>query len=265
MIEAGTVPIEIGEQSIDVRDPTSFDVRLYLLQRFELVAGGRAVSLPASAQRLLAFLAVEQREVPRTLVAFNLWPDKPEARSIANLRSALWRLRLHGSGLVESTASHVRLGRDVEVDYAAALAQTRAWLDTDLPDSAHHDEALLRGDLLPDWYDDWVVTDRERLRQSRLHAIEHRCAGLLGAGRCAEAIDLALRAVADEPLRESAHRLLLRAHHQEGNAAEALRQYETYRYRMHTELGLLPSEQMERLVREVREGGAPDHRAGGST
>jgi DNA-binding SARP family transcriptional activator len=57
-----------------------------------------------------------------------------------------------------------------------------------------------------------------------------------------------LAAVACEPLRESTHRAVVRAHLAEGNPAEALRQYRSYRQLLNDELGLPPSRQFQELI-----------------
>ena len=68
---------------------------------------------------------------------------------------------------------------------------------------------------------------------------------LTGAGRFAEAFELGLAALAGEPLRESAHRALVRVHLAEGNVGEAVRQYELCRSLLREKLGVEPSEQMD--------------------
>src|SRR5690242_6868737 len=68
-------------------------VRLSLIQGFRLSQEGRSVVLPLGAQRLIAFLALQNRAVLRVVVAGNLWLDKPERVACASLRSALWQLR----------------------------------------------------------------------------------------------------------------------------------------------------------------------------
>jgi DNA-binding SARP family transcriptional activator len=77
-------------------------------------------------------------------------------------------------------------------------------------------------ELLPGWYDDWVLLERERTRQRLLHALEALSREHRAAGRCAEAVEAALVAVNAEPLRESAHRELLESHLAEGNWVEAM-------------------------------------------
>jgi DNA-binding SARP family transcriptional activator len=107
---------------------------------------------------------------------------------------------------------------------------------------------LLQHDLLPSWYDDWVLFERERLRQLRIHALETLAATLTRKARFAEAIDAALHAICAEPLRESAHRRLIEAHLAEGNVSEAITQYERYRALLDEALGVPPSPGLRALL-----------------
>ncbi|WP_231851838.1 AfsR/SARP family transcriptional regulator [Modestobacter italicus] len=111
--------------------------------------------------------------------------------------------------------------------------------------------AALGGDLLPGWYDDWVLVERERLHQLRLHALEATAARLAVHGRHWEALQAAYAAVRAEPLRESAHRTIVRVHLAEGNLAEAARAYELFRSLVESELGVLPTPRMTRLVQGI--------------
>jgi DNA-binding SARP family transcriptional activator len=95
--------------------------------------------------------------------------------------------------------------------------------------------------LLPGFYDDWALIERERVRQRVLHALEALSERLAAGGRFADAIESALLATSAEPLRESAHRSLIRAHVAEGNLTEARRAYLAYQGLMQRELGVLPS------------------------
>jgi DNA-binding SARP family transcriptional activator len=104
-------------------------------------------------------------------------------------------------------------------------------------------------DLLPGWYDDWVIFERERIRQRLLHALEALSRRLVEADRCAEAVDAAISAVSADPLRESANRVLIEAHLAESNLIEARRAYQRYRDSLHRELGVEPSEALVNLVR----------------
>ena len=48
-------------------------------------------------------------------------------------------------------------------------------------------DELVAGDLLPGWYDEWVVAEREHFRQLRLHALEELCEELTDEGGFGEA------------------------------------------------------------------------------
>jgi DNA-binding SARP family transcriptional activator len=221
---------------------------LSLLPSFELRCAGEPVELPLSAQRVLAFLALQERPVLRVHVAGTLWPDSPEERAHANLRSAVWRLRRPGLPVLEASATHLGLARSLTVDVAGTRARARRLLGSadGIEDEFH--ESDLRCDLLSDWYEDWVLLERERFRQLRLHALELLCERLAATGRFHAAVEAGLVAVAGEPLRESAQRALIRAHLAEGNVGEAIRQYRSYRTLLADELGLRPSPALEQLV-----------------
>jgi DNA-binding SARP family transcriptional activator len=235
---------------------------LQLLGGFELVVDGRTVPTSASSQRLLAFLALRRAAVPRPYVAGSLWPDATDQRAAANLRVAVWRTPAAADGLISTSAAHIRLAADVDVDHRRAIAAALAVLHDETPFEPAVDSGamaritiagseaggLLDADLLPGWSDEWVVPERERLRQLRLHALEARCWRLVERGASADAIDLGLTAVAAEPLRESAQRCLIGAHLAEGNLGEAIRVYESFRSRLWAALSLRPSPLMEELI-----------------
>ena len=230
--------------------------RVTLLDGFGLDLPGRARrsiadDLPRGVQRLVAHLCLSPR-LTRAATAGHLWPDVPEDHAHGSLRSALWRLNKAAPGLVESSGTCLRLAAGVRVDVrdlsdwaGRAVVPPPGGEDAALPDTA------LLGDLLPGWYDDWVLLERERLRQLRLQALEAVAARLASLGRHGEALQAAHAAVRAEPLRESAHRLVVRIHLAEGNVAEAVRAYEFFRTLLEDELGVLPSELMTRLVKHV--------------
>jgi DNA-binding SARP family transcriptional activator len=204
--------------------------------------------LPRGVQRLVAHLCLSRRP-PRAAIAGHLWPDVPEDHAFGSLRSALWRLQKAAPGLVEVSAGSVSLADGVRVDvrelrdWARRVRDPQCCLDdVQVPDFD------LRGELLPGWYDDWVLLERERLRQLRMHALELVAVRLTAAGRHDDALQAAYAAASAEPLRESAHRTVVRVHLAEGNVAEALRAYEQFRVLLADELGVQPSDQMARLV-----------------
>jgi DNA-binding SARP family transcriptional activator len=205
-----------------------------------------------AAQRVLAFLALHQRPLLRVYVAGSLWPESEERRAAGSLRSALFKLHHPTYALVEFTTGHVGLSQEMSVDVRDTIALCHGLLDHSqfVPD--HADVVCLSTDVLPDWSDDWLVMERERFRQLRLHALEALSERLTVLRRFPQAIESGLAAVAAEPLRESAHRALIKAHVAEGNRGEAAREYRYFRQLVHEELGVEPSGAMEELVRGLR-------------
>lgn len=222
--------------------------RLSLLAGFALECDGRQVRLPHSAQRVLAFLALHDRPLHRLFVGGSLWLDANEERANASLRTALWRLRQPGYALVEASSTHLAVAGAVEIDVRATAECARRVLRVEEPGRDDLATLSAAGDLLPDWYEDWVLLERDRLRQERLHALEALCLQLTTRGRFAEATEAGIAAVVAEPLRESAHRALVRAYLAEGNPGEAIQQYRLLRRLLAEQLGLEPSRQMQDLV-----------------
>jgi DNA-binding SARP family transcriptional activator len=238
-----------------VEDESGPTIRLSLLRGFELRVGPRPAALIWSVQRLVAFLALKDKPLSRAYVAEMLWPEATPSRATANLRSSLWRAKRSCRRLIAASAQHLTLGPGIAVDVRNAMACAHRLLDgaplfDDLDAGTLSD---LSADLLPDWYDDWVLAERERYHQLRLHALDVMCERLTAAGRYGEAVDAGLAAVRAEPLRESAHQALVKAHLAQGNRWEAVRQYERCRRLLLAELGLEPSPGLQALLP------APDH------
>ena len=199
-----------------------------------------------SGQRLLALLALQGRPLERLWVAGTLWMDASEERAGASLRSALWRLpQPGGTPMVESSVTHLRLARDIDVDLHDLSARMERLEQASTAIDDRTGSSALTRDLLPDWYEDWVVLERERFRQLPL------CARLTEAGRFGAAVQAGLAAVSGEPLRESAHRTLIRAHLAEGNPGEAVRQFHLYRRLLADELAVEPSAAIRGLVQPL--------------
>jgi DNA-binding SARP family transcriptional activator len=212
--------------------------------------GGPAVeALPRGAQRLIAHLSLCGRPA-RGAIAGQLWPDLTEDHAQGSLRSALWRVQKAVPGLLDVSGGALGLAGGVHVDVRDFTAWAEWVLDPRTAiDGTVAPAVALRGELLPGWYDDWVLLERERLRQLRMHAMEVFADKLARLGRYGEAVQAAYAAVRTEPLRESAHRAVVRVHLAEGNVAEAVRAYGAFRTLLVEELGVLPTDQMDALVR----------------
>ena len=209
------------------------------------------VNVPRGSNRLLAFVALHRGQVDRAHAAGTLWPMGSEYRAAGNLRSALWRLTRAELPLLTADKYSVALAPNLRVDaqlvaeWAARVISGRV-SEADLSFQPSGAAAL---DLLPGWYEDWALLERERLRQRMLHALEALSRLLIGAGRLPEGIEAAVTAVAADPLRESAQRALIEAHLAEGNWSEGRRQFESYRSLLRRELGIEPDERLAALVR----------------
>ncbi len=231
-------------------------IRLNLLDGFEMRVEGQPVTLRATEQRLLALIALRGRTTSRAHIAGTLWIDMTEERAMANLRSTLWRLRRCRLSVTETLGQSLQLATHVSVDLKDCLDDAGLLLDgTGAVGHECVDRLRSAGEVLPAWSDDWVVVERERFRQLRLHALEQACERYARDGLFGRAVDAGLAAVASDPLRESAHRCLIKAHLAEGNVAEARRQYREYERLMREELDLGPSHAMHELL-EVRTGKA---------
>jgi DNA-binding SARP family transcriptional activator len=223
---------------------------LCLLEGPYVIANGRKLSVPEGSKRLLAFVALHGGRVDRRLAAGTLWPCGGDERAAGNLRSALWRLRSAGIELLLADKIALYLARDTPVDvqllsdWAGRIIEGSADQGDIRMISLSHDAI----DLLPGWYDDWVIFERERMRQRLLHALESLSRLLLRGNRCAEAVEVAMTAVSVEPLRESAQASLIRAHLAEGNVVEARRAFSTYDDLVRSELGVRPSDALVALV-----------------
>jgi DNA-binding SARP family transcriptional activator len=246
--------------TVPAKEPTSTrlgptagsGVRLALLRGFELRCDGHTVPLVLSAQRLVAFLALHERLLPRTYVAETLWTDVPDRRAWGNLRSTLWRLGRLRERVVEQFTDQIQLACEVVVDVREGNRVASRLMAGDDVGNLSVDQRAFEGELLPAWCDEWILTERERHRQLSLHALELLCEHLAAEGQYGRAVQAGLAAVNAEPLRESAHRALIGVHLAEGNANEAIRQYELFDHLIRDELDLRPSDQLNDLITALR-------------
>jgi DNA-binding SARP family transcriptional activator len=248
--------------SVDMNSAT-----LCLLGGPVMIKNGRRLEIPEGSKRLLVFVTLHGGRVSRRHAAGTLWPCVDDERAAGNLRSALWRLRGADIDVLHADKCLLYLDPEASVD----ITQLSRWATRVINGSANssdlgtrelHPEAV---HLLPGWYDEWVIFERERLRQRLLHAMESLVRQQISRGLLADAIEVATTAVGVEPLRESAQRVLIEAHLAEGNLVEARRAYIAYHEMLAAELGVSPSIELIEIVSRhagisrprPQDGGAP--------
>ena len=234
----------------------------------------RLASAPAScrAQSLLAYLILHQdRAAPRDRLVGILWPERGTPRARRALSHALWQIRR----ALGPAADRLVTSRDA----IAFAMQDDDWLDVKvfeesverytrtpgdpalpyhLPDTFSTSlfdlteaVALYRGDLLENIYDDWALVERERLRELYLRAMERLTTLHKQRSDYGRALTYAQRLAASDPLRESAHRELMRLYHLLDRPRAALEQFEALRELLDEELGVEPSAATTALLQEI--------------
>lgn len=216
-----------------------------LLGHFELRVDGTVVALPTGPQRVPAYLAL-RGTTSRCRLAGELWPDATQERAMGCLRTAIWRVNQATHGLVCVSGGALELSSHAAVDVRQVIHSSGALLEASAPPSSHAEPPAV--ELLPTWDDQWLVHDRERVRQLQLHVLESGADRLMAAGHFGLALEWALAAVRADPLRESAHRAVIRIHVGEGNLTEARRAYDACADLLRRELGVLPSARTRQVL-----------------
>lgn len=248
-----TLTVE-GDESLS---PQAGDIEISILGAFALRVGGEPVhGLSIGSQRLLVYLALHDRSIRRGAVAGAMWPDVSEERAGISLRAALSRLDpvSREATLVASGGLGLAGGVRVDLHDAQKLARRLLVADSAISSFDLNVEALavLSLELLPDWYDEWVIAEAEDWRQLRMTALEALALIHLDAARYGEAAAAARAAMKVEPLRESPHAILIRVHLAKGNQSEALRAYDHYCELLLAALGLTPTTRLNHLVVSIQ-------------
>jgi DNA-binding SARP family transcriptional activator len=212
-------------------------------------------------QALLAYLLLN-RQVPqsRSAIAFLFWPDSSEKQARTNLRRLLHTLRHtlpqsdHYLVLTTETIAwrnEVPLVLDVE-QFEAQIEKASAVVG-----EAHQQKALneavaaYAGDLLPGFYDEWILAERERLRSIYAWALTQLSALYEAERDYQTAVEAARRLLQLDVIQESTHRLLMHLHLLNNDRAAALAVYHRCSTVLREELGVDPSPLTEELYRRV--------------
>lgn len=232
-----------------------------------LTLAGEDTPLPpipsVAARSLLAYLVTyRDRAHTRDLLAGTFWPDLPDAVARRRLRQALWQIRrvLRPSGDAPDAAllaegdtvqfnPDLPLWLDVE-EFTGHKAQCSSG-GTEAIEHCALCVELYKGDFLAGYYDDWVLVERERLREIFLAALGRLAAGLKSQGEYERALLYARRLASEESWREEAHCEVMRLCHLLDRDAEALKQFEVCRQVLAEELGTEPSPETGALAAEI--------------
>lgn len=254
---------------------THLKIRLLGTPRVE--RDGRLVEFDTrKADALLAYLALTGDQVRRDTLAALLWPDYDTSSARAALRRTLSALR-KGIGETFLEASHENIGlahtEDIWVD---ALVFRRLIKDTRThahpPDagcseclaSLNQAAELYRGDFLSGFglrdsaaFDDWQFFQADELRQELAWVLERLTAAHASRGDYEAAIASARRWLSLDPLREEAHRQLMRLYAWSGQRNAALRQYRECVRILEQEIGVPPLDETDELFQQILENRLP--------
>lgn len=239
-------------------------LHIQLLGDFRLTYGGEPLTslVTPRLQSLLAYLLLHQgAPLSRQHLAFLFWPDLPEDRARNNLRQALHQLRqtLPGINRFLDTDTLMVCWRpdstfsldvaEFEQDLAVANAAERSGNLSTLRSALERALSLYRGDILPSCYEDWIFSERERLHQKCLAALERITLLLEGQRDYLAAIRSAQQLIQHDHLHENGYRLLMRLYALNDDRADALRTYQACAGVLKRELGVEP----EQATRELYE------------
>jgi DNA-binding SARP family transcriptional activator len=247
-------------------DTSSRYCRIEMLGGLRLVRGDEAITRfrTQKTAALLACLALYQRRPhAREELIERFWPedDFETARHKLNVAVSSLRPQLEPPGVPDGAVlvtdrlsvglNPAAITTDVG-DFEGALAEPAPGAgDTDRAGRLQRALDLYRGPLLPGFYDDWIVPERQRLADRFIQALR-RLTGLLSqSGDPDRALDFAGQAVTADQLREEAHAELIRLLAAAGQPAAALQQYREMERILADELGAAPSASTRDLAPEI--------------
>ncbi len=240
---------------------------IQLLGTFQIFLDGQP--LPGFDQRrqqlLLAYLILHRHTpLSRPHLAFTLWPDSSDAQALGNLRRELSKLRRYLRRHLPQAERYLAIdnqqvqwqadagcGLDV-ADFEECLAAASRSVS---PDEARRSLAsaveAYAGVLLPGFYDEWLLGERERLAQSFTQALEEVAQLSEEVRDYPAAIGWAQRLLRQDPLHEPTYRRLMRLFALTENRAGALRTYHACVSVLEQELDVEPDRETRQLYERL--------------
>ena len=235
-----------------------------LLGQFDVRREGASIAVPSRpAQSLLAYLILNAGTAyRREKLAGLLWPDSTEENARSYLRHELWRLRK----VIEPTAPRKRAPKYLLIDEISIEfdAHSDYWLDASVLKNVNGQPAsaddlmgalaVYSGELLPGFYDDWVVLERERLQATFEQKMARLLDALLEERRWADVLEWGERWISLGQTPEPAYRALMIAHNALGDLSKVAAVWQRCAESMRAQLGVEPSEQTRALFEQLRQG-----------
>ena len=204
----------------------------------------------AKALALLAYLVLEPRPHTREELAGLLWGESPDAEARASLRQAVKQLRDALGDLVQADRRVVALvepiGCDVVEFRGAVMHEPAAAARVDIP-------RFLAGFSVrhAPRFDDWIAETRTALLHEYTAVLGRLSREAMAQWRWREAVELADRWLASDPLSDDAARLAVESRYLSGDRGAALARFTEYRAALLRETGCEPSRALANLVRRV--------------
>jgi predicted ATPase/DNA-binding SARP family transcriptional activator len=233
-------------------------LEIRLLGTFDLRQAGEPVVLSSRpAQSLFAYLILNAGTAHRReKLAGQLWPDSLEETARDNLRHALWRLR---KALEPNSPPKFLRTDDLSISFDASADY---WLDVaaleELAENASADELIsvlseYQGELLPGFYEEWVLLEREHLYAIFEHHMARLMSLLEKEQRWLDILDWGERWIKLGQKPEPAYRALMSAHAAKGAMSKVAATYERC-VKSLREFGMEPSEQTKELYKNLKSG-----------
>ena len=241
--------------------PVSDELKITTLGGFSITLNNKPLSGLASrkVEALLVYLACTRVPHAREFLAEFLWEERPQGRSLSNLRVVLASLNKHLPGFFSISRDSVTF----ELDSNTRLD---VWeLENHLQaGSLEEAVSIYKGDFLKGFYlrgaggfERWVDSERIRLHQSILEALHQLVDRLLEENRWEEGLNYTNRLLQMEPLDESAHRKLMRLLYFSGQRSAALAHFEYCRGLLENELGVTPEQGTVAIYQGIQSGTLP--------
>jgi DNA-binding SARP family transcriptional activator/predicted ATPase len=234
-------------------------LKIYLLGQFKLLDGEVQLELPSRpAQSLLAYLVLNAGLTQRReKLAGMLWPEATEANARSYLRQALWRIR-KALGSESATweqylqISDISVSFNDQADYWVDVYALLEMEETAPPEQMAEAVASYKGELLPGFYEEWVLLERDRLLAVYHQRMRVMLDCLLERGWWDEVLKWSEQWIHLGHSPEAAFRALMQAYAALGDKGMVKVSFQRCREAMERELGLQPSPETERLYEQLR-------------